>query len=243
MDSSNLPRPAVVLLVGGLGTRLRERLGDQTPKPLAPIGGHPFLWYLLRYVLEQGFDRVILATSHLSQAFCAELQRYAPAGMEVKFSVEDSPRGTGGALIEALPLIDTDPFVVLNGDSFVRAPILEMVEQHCRCEAVGTIALVPVHDCGRFGTVDVTGDDAISAFREKTGLSRPGWINAGVYVLSKRALDPILSADVSSIEREVFPRWIGNGLQGFRVDSPFIDIGVPDSYDSAEAFFRACEYV
>src|SRR5215213_8134906 len=95
--------PDALVLVGGLGTRLRERLGDATPKPLAPINGRPFLWYLLRDLAGQGVRRVTLATSHLSEAFQRDLERFAPPGLEVAFSFERSPRGTGGAVVEALP--------------------------------------------------------------------------------------------------------------------------------------------
>jgi len=242
MEPSESHCPDVVLLVGGLGTRLRAALGEGTPKPLAIIRGRPFLWYLLRYVSEQQLHRITLATAHLSEAFQTEFQSYAPDGMDIRFSFEASPRGTGGAVVEALPAVETEPFVVMNGDSFVRAPLKQMLESHLKSGAVATLALVKVPDTARFGTVAVEPDGVITAFREKTGLQEPGWINAGVYLLSRRAIEPVLKLETSSIEKDVFPLWVGNGLHGFKVDSPFIDIGLPETYEAAGAFFEECGY-
>ena len=234
--------PDVVLLVGGLGTRLRAALGEGTPKPLAVIRGRPFLWYLLKFISEQEFDSVALATAHLSEAFQTELHRYVPAGMNVRFSFEASPRGTGGAIVEALAIVDSEPFIVMNGDSFVFAPLAEMVAAHRKSGALATLALVEVEDSGRFGTVLVEDDNTISAFLEKTGLSEPGWINAGIYILSKEALAPVIDLEVSSIERDIFATLVGTKLQGFKVKSPFIDIGLPETYEAAGKFFEEIGY-
>jgi NDP-sugar pyrophosphorylase family protein len=234
--------PDVVLLVGGLGTRLRSALGEGTPKSLALINGRPFLWYLLRYISDQGFDRVKLATAHLSEAFKSEFQSYVPEGMDIRFSFEESPRGTGGALVQALPIVETEPFIAMNGDGFVHVPLKEMVEYHRTQGAVATLALVEVEDMARFGTVLTRPDGTIEAFREKTGLSEHGWISAGVYVLSKEAFEPVKAMETSSIEKDVFPYWVDKGLYGFKVQSPFIDIGLPDTYAAAGKFFEDCGY-
>jgi len=243
MQSPEINRPDVVLLVGGLGTRLRATLGESTPKALAQINGHPFLWYLLRYISEEGFHSVKLATAHLSESFQTEFGTYVPDGMTVKFSFEASPRGTGGAVVEALSIVETEPFIAMNGDSFVHAPLREMVEAHLASGAVATLALVEVENSARFGTVIVDESGQITAFREKTGLEVPGWINAGIYVLSKEAMSPVSDADVSSIEKDVFPTWVGRGLHGFKVVSPFIDIGLPETYEAAGQFFKECGYL
>jgi NDP-sugar pyrophosphorylase family protein len=196
----------------------------------------------LKYVSDQGFLSVKLATAHLSDAFQTELHNYVPDGMDVKFSFEASPRGTGGAIVEALPIVESDPFVAMNGDSFVFAPLAEMVRTHKESGALATLALVEVEDSGRFGTVEVESDGIITAFLEKTGLAVPGWINAGIYVLSKEALTPVLDVDVSSIERDIFPKLVGKNLRGFKVKSPFIDIGLPETYEAAGNFFEEIGY-
>ena len=242
MVSGKYCDPEVLLLVGGLGTRLKSVIGDNTPKALALVNGRPFLWYLLHRIGEEGFERVTLATAHLSASFQEDLQHYAPDGMEIQFSFESSPRGTGGAIVEALSVIKTDPFFAMNGDVFVKAPMKEMLAQHVASGALATLALVQVDDVARFGTVEVDDEGAVLAFKEKTGLHEKGWISAGLYVLSREALDGILDRETSSIERDVFPHLVGKGLRGFKVDSPFIDIGLPETYEAASKFLVDCGY-
>ncbi len=230
----------VVLLVGGLGTRLRSVLGENTPKALAQINGKPFLFYLMRYLSDQGFNQVKLATAHLSESFQDEFKTYVPDGMDVGFSFEKSPRGTGGAIVEALGVVQSEPFFVMNGDSFVFVPLREMLEKHKASGAIASVALVEVPNSDRFGTVLTDADDNVTAFQEKTGIQVPGWINAGIYILSKEAMGPVIDQETSSVERDVFPHWVGNGLRGFKVKSPFIDIGLPETYESAGQFFVEC---
>jgi NDP-sugar pyrophosphorylase family protein len=232
----------VMLLVGGLGTRLRSVIGEHTPKPLALVRGRPFLWYLLRTVADQGFRHVILATSHLSESFQTDLQSYVPDGLDVRFSFETSPRGTGGAIVEGLPTVNTDPFIVMNGDSFIKVSLDAMLKAHHAAGAVATVALLEVPNVARYGTVLAEKDGSITAFQEKSGLEEPGWINGGVYVLSKAALDPVATEQTSSIEKDVFPYWVGKGLHSFKVQSPFIDIGLPETYEAAGRFFEDCGY-
>ena len=232
----------VVLLVGGLGTRLRSVLGDDTPKALALIKGRPFLWYLLKRLAEQGFTQITLATAHLSETFQTDLQRYVPEGLSVQFSFESSPRGTGGAILESLAVISSSPFVAMNGDVFVKVPLRDMIQFHNDSGSVATLALVEVDDVARFGTVEMDDVGGITAFKEKTGEHIPGWISAGVYVLSHQALTHVLDKDVCSIEKDVFPAWAGRGLKGFRVDSPFIDIGLPETYEAATSFLEGLGY-
>ncbi len=237
MTPAHQSPPQAVVLVGGLGTRLKTVLGEQTPKALAEINGRPFLWYLFRYLQGQEINSVVLATAHLSEAIRLDSGRFVPDGVHVEFSLEQSPRGTGGAVVEALPLIQSDPFLVMNGDSFVDVPLGAMIAEHSRQKAIATIGLVEVEDCARFGTVASEENGTITAFTEKQGIAAPGWINSGVYVLSKGALTSILNREVSSIERDIFPSLVGHGLRGFKVSAPFIDIGVPESYEAAGRFF------
>ena len=242
MDSTSNSPLDVVLLVGGLGTRLRSVLGDSTPKALALIKGRPFLWYLLHHIAAQGFDQVTLATAHLSDSFKEDLQSYVPEGMTIQFSFEASPRGTGGAIVQAYGVVQSSPFIAMNGDVFVKVPLQQMVEEHQRTGAKATLAIVEVDNVARFGTVRADDDHQIEAFLEKTGIESPGWISAGVYVLSAEALSEIMEMEVSSIERDVFPKLVGNGLYAFPVISPFIDIGLPETLEAAGKFFEECGY-
>jgi D-glycero-alpha-D-manno-heptose 1-phosphate guanylyltransferase len=225
------------ILAGGLGTRLRSVLPD-TPKAMAPIAGAPFLNHLLDKVALSGVTRTVLCTGHLAgQIEVAIGGSYR--GMEMAYSREDRPMGTGGAVRLALPLLDTSRVLVLNGDSFCDFDSAAHLDRHESANAQGTLVLARVDDCSRYGSVTLGADDAVSLFQEKGAQKGAGWINAGVYLLERRVLEGIPEGREVSLERETFPRLVGNGLYGFRMASGgFIDIGTPDSYAQAQAFFQ-----
>ncbi len=225
------------VLAGGLGTRLRPALEDLA-KVLAPTGGRPFLAYLLDQVAAAGIRRVVLCTGYLGEQVREAFgDRHGP--LQLHYSRESSPLGTAGALRLAMPLLDGDPVLVLNGDSYCGAALEEFVSWHrtAASDSPGSLLLAWVNDSSRFGAIEVDDSGVISSLREKTGQPTPGWINAGVYLLSQRLLASIPKGGAVSIERDVFPAWVGRGLRGYRVRAPFIDIGTPDSYAQVEAFF------
>lgn len=227
-----------LILVGGLGTRLRSVLRPDVPKPLAPVAGRPFLFYVLQFLAGQGVQRVILAIGFLGQVFEESLKMGMPAGMEIAFSEESEPLGTAGAVRQARPLLTTDPVMVLNGDSICLADLAPMLISHRAKNAKTSILLAWVNDRQRFGAVQIGPDGQIIKFGEKTPASGPGLINAGIYLLSQRALDELPDQVPCSLEYEVFPRWIGAGLYGMPAEAPFLDIGTPPSYTAAEQFFK-----
>ncbi|MGZ3420129.1 MAG: nucleotidyltransferase family protein [Polyangiales bacterium] len=222
-----------LVLCGGLGTRLRSVLADR-PKILAPIAGKPFAHYLLGYLRGQGVERIVLCTGHGAdqvEAYCGDGSAW---GVRLAYSREQSPLGTGGAVKLAEPHIESDPFIVINGDSFLKLDVRRMLELHRLRSARISMALVNVPDRARFGAVELDGSGAISAFGEK-GHAGPGPINAGVYVIDRSVLASIASGVSVSIEREVFPQFAGAGLYGVEVPGNFVDIGTPESYAEAEA--------
>jgi D-glycero-alpha-D-manno-heptose 1-phosphate guanylyltransferase len=227
-----------LILVGGLGTRLRSVLPHDVPKPLAPIGGRPFLWYLLQFLVDQGINHVVLATGFLSQALEQARHEVIPPGMEIAFSEESEPLGTAGAIRRARGLLATDPVLILNGDSICLAAISPMLSAHRKKNAKASIMLTWISDARRFGTVQLGADGQISSFGEKIAHEGPGLINAGVYLISQRALDDLPDKVPCSLEYDVFPRLIGPEFYGFVSKAPFIDIGTPQSYAAAEEFFR-----
>lgn len=154
--------------------------------------------------------------------------------------------GTGGAVRLALPLLDASRALVLNGDSFCDFDAAAHLARHESAKAQGTLVLARVDDCSRYGSVTLGEDDSVSLFREKGAIESGesggggGWINAGVYLLERPILESIPSGREVSLERETFPGLIGKGLFGFRMASGgFIDIGTPDSYAQAQAFFQS----
>jgi histidinol-phosphate phosphatase family protein len=227
---------SAVILAGGLGKRLRPVLPDR-PKALAPIGARVFLSYLLDQIAEAGMPKAVLCTGFLGEQVGAALgDRYR--GLRLLYSREPEPLGTAGALRLALPLLESDPVLVLNGDSFCRLDISAFYACHLARRAKATIALVQVPDVSRFGAVNFSDDGCIRGFGEKSKQGA-GWINAGIYLLSRKLLEAIPAGRAVSLERQVFPAWVGKGLYGYPGGQSFIDIGTPDSYREAASFLSS----
>ncbi len=223
------------ILAGGLGTRLRATVADR-PKVLATVGGRPFLAYLLDQFAAAGLRRVVLCTGYLGDRV-EEAFGKTYKGLELKYSREDTPLGTAGGLRLAAPLFEGDMVLVANGDSFCQVDLNAFVSWHVARRARGSLVLARVPNTSRFGRVDLGADETVLGFAEKEGSSGPGWINAGLYLLSKPLILQLPKGSVMSLEREVFPRWFGSGFHGYRSGARFIDIGTPDSYRESERFF------
>jgi D-glycero-alpha-D-manno-heptose 1-phosphate guanylyltransferase len=230
----NLKDVTALILVGGLGTRLKAVIGEDTPKPLALISGEPFLKHLLLWLSKQGVKNVVLATGHLAESFEDTIAGYCPIGMSVSFSRETEPLGTGGAIKNALPHLNSDPILVMNGDSVASVSLAELISNHG--DGYASMALIEVPDAARFGTVDVDRDGLVSSYREKKGLPNPGYINAGFYLLSQNFLADLPNGRFS-LEQDIFPNVIPKGIKTVSFEGDFIDIGTPESYASAADFF------
>jgi NDP-sugar pyrophosphorylase family protein len=157
--------------------------------------------------------------------------------LTLKYSEELQPLGTGGALRQALPLCFSDPILVLNGDSFIDADLGGFFEWFYENDLETAMLLTLVHDASRFGRVVVREDGLIMRFEEKSGHHDAGLINAGVYILKKDVILSIPAGKSFSLERQLFPRFMGKSLYGYLTMGRFIDIGTPESYLSAEEFF------
>lgn len=226
-----------IVLVGGLGTRLRTVVAG-LPKPLAPVAGRPFLAYLLDQLAGSGLRRVILATG-----FLAEMVEQAIgtrwAGMEVTYSRETEPLGTGGAIRLAASLMQGDGVHVANGDTFLRFDPRALEAIVHSTDAKLGLALAKVDDVARYGAVEVRGNRVV-AFSEKGGHG-PGLINAGSYFMTASALDDLpRGSGAFSFESQVLlPSAAANQLAAFQDTRDFIDIGVPDDYARAQCLFDA----
>ncbi len=220
------------ILVGGLGTRLRPVLSD-TPKVLAPVGGRPFLTYLLDPLSAAGVRKVVLCTGYLAeQVHSAVGERYGD--LQILYSQENQPVGTGGALRLALPLLESDPVLVMNGDSYCDLDLPAFLAWHRQRDSLASLALVHLQDTARFGRVSFEAGGAIISFGEKESKGS-GWINAGVYLLSQRLLNTIPQDRNVSMEYDIFPKFVGKGLFGYPEGRRFLDIGTPVSYAEAES--------
>jgi D-glycero-alpha-D-manno-heptose 1-phosphate guanylyltransferase len=224
-----------VILAGGRGTRLRGVVADR-PKVVAPVGGRPFLTHLFDRLDAVGLREVVLCTGYLAQQIVA-LFGDSYRGLRLGYSREAAPLGTGGAIRLALCQTQSDPVLVLNGDSYCDVDIRDLWRSHHMHPAVATLTLVEVPDTGRYGRVHLDDGGRVVAFEEKGGVPGPGWINAGVYLLSRRFLAEIPAARPLSLEQEIFPAWAGRGLYGYPCGARLLDIGTPDAYAEADKFF------
>jgi D-glycero-alpha-D-manno-heptose 1-phosphate guanylyltransferase len=223
-----------VVLAGGLGTRLRPVLADR-PKFLAPVGDRAIGARVLDTLADAGLGRAVLCTGYLADQVAAHFgRRYR--SIDLRYSPEPSPIGTGGALRAALPLVESDPVLVLNGDSVCGLDYTDLWAWY-RPRAGSAIVVAPVADVGAFGGVRLGPDDRVEGFVEKGGAG-PGLVNAGVYLLERARLASIPADRPVSLEREMFPAWVAEGLRGYRAESGFLDVGTPERLTLAERAFQ-----
>jgi D-glycero-alpha-D-manno-heptose 1-phosphate guanylyltransferase len=224
------------ILAGGLGTRLRSVVADR-PKVLAPVNGCPYITLLLAQLAQAEVRRVVLLVGHRADLIRAALGSHY-RGMRLLYSEEPTPLGTGGAVRHALPMLTARRVLLLNGDSFCEWDRALLDDGPAR------LAVARVPDVSRFGEVTLADDRRILAFGEKSGGSRLGWINAGVYSIPRAQLTTLPDVRSLSLERDVFPGWVRQGLlYGHPLGGGFLDIGTPESFAQAGAFFREASYV
>lgn len=227
--------PTVAILAGGLGTRLRSVVNDR-PKVLAEISGRPFLSYWLETLAVQGFRDVVICAGYLADQVEQCLgNSFGP--LKLSYSVEAQPLGTGGALRLAESKLNSQAVMVLNGDSFCEVDLAAFWKAHLERRLPASLVLRYEQDTRRFGRVTLGSDGRLENFLEKSDLVRPGWINAGIYLLPKEWITRIPPAQPVSLERDLLPRWLGEGIHGFPSAGRFIDIGTPESFARASEFF------
>lgn len=221
-----------VILAGGLATRLGGA-ASSVPKVLQPVAERPFIEHTIWNLRRHGVTRFVLAVGHLHAEVEHALGDGGRLGVEIVYSREESPLGTGGALKRALRLCGSGVALALNGDTLFDFNYLDLVAAHSRSDAQITMALRDVSDSGRYGSVTLTGDK-VTGFAEKSGEGT--LVNGGVYAISTTALDRF-SDGPFSLEVDAIPALVEEGAVGGRVyDGPFIDIGTPASLELARSF-------
>ncbi len=228
-----------IVLAGGRGTRLSSVVSDR-PKVLADVGGRPFIAYLLDLLQGAGVRRTVLSVGYMADLVedCIGTRH---GSMEIAYSREEQPLGTGGGVQLATRLVRSDPVIALNGDSYCHLDVPSLVQFHSERGSHGTLSLFHVSDTSRYGRVKLDDAQQVIGFQEKmTG--KPGYINAGIYLLSQALLQSIPGGRAVSLEHDIFPSWAGGGLYGFECPGPFLDIGTPESYSQAEAFFAGLRH-
>jgi mannose-1-phosphate guanylyltransferase len=212
-------------------------LTANVPKPALTLVDRPFLAYMIEWLASHGVTEVVLACGFLPDVLQAALaDEEERAGVRIRYVAEPEPLGTAGAIrfaADALGEELEDRFLALNGDVLTDLDLSALLRAHEGWDAAATIGLHPVQDSSAFGLVQSDEGGAVLEFLEKTGERKPGEVNAGMYVLQRSALDLIAPGENVSIERDVFPRLVGNGLHGLLLDGYWVDIGTPERYRQA----------
>ena len=229
-----------IILAGGLGTRLRKVI-KYIPKPMADINSKPFLEYLLLYLEKQGIERVILAVAYKWEV----IKKYFGGkynDIEILYSIEDHPLGTGGAIRQAIDFAEGEDVFVFNGDTFFNIDLNKFFEFHKSKNSNLSLALRYVGNTDRYGIVKIDENFRIVAFLEKK-LADEGLINAGNYLINKKFFLSFNLPRKFSFERDFLEKYYKTySFYGFPFEAYFIDIGIPDDYERAKKDFRRFEY-
>ena len=219
-----------LILVGGHGTRLRP-VTLTLPKPVIPLVDRPFIRYMIDWLGRHGVDEVVMACGFLPDQMRATLGDEVPGGPRLRYVEEPEPRGTAGAIKFAAEMLD-DRFFALNGDSLTDLDLTALMDKHVASGAKATLGVHPVADVTGLGLVSSADDGAIVEFLEKPDPAEvtTNEVSAGMYVIEKEVLDLVPPDQDVSIEREVWPRLVGDGLYSERLDGYWMDIGTPDRY-------------
>jgi D-glycero-alpha-D-manno-heptose 1-phosphate guanylyltransferase len=217
----------VIILAGGFGTRLSAVVKD-LPKPMANINGKQFLHYIFKALQQQNISTIILSVGYKHEIIQDYFQdNYL--GIAIKYAIEEEPLGTGGAIKHAFRLVDDDAFV-LNGDTFFDVYLSKLKNDKSDL----FIALKPMKNFDRYGTVELNTAKRIISFNEKKHC-KSGLINGGVYYLRKSLFDKIHAPTKFSFEKDILEKHVLDlHFDGIIFDSYFIDIGIPEDYEKAQ---------
>lgn len=222
-----------------MGTRLQSVVSD-VPKCMAPVAGHPFLYYLFTSLTEAGFRHIILALGYKHEII-EEWIRANPFPVRISTVIEETPLGTGGAVKLALSQATTDEVFILNGDTFFGVNYPEMQDLHKQTHASATVALKKMEKFDRYGVVDIEPQtNRILCFNEKQ-YCESGLINGGIYLINRHELKNF--PDKFSLEKDFFETAVHTStLSGYISEGYFIDIGIPEDYERAQSDFKDGKY-
>ena len=231
-----------VILAGGLGTRLKSVVADK-PKVLSPVAGKPFLYYIIEYLQKQGVDKYIFALGYLSEQVIVFLKENY-LHLEYQCTIEETPLGTGGGIKKAIQLATEENVLIVNADTFFEMNVQQLFSFHIASKAHCTVSLKLMKNFDRYGSVELEKETQnIISFKEKTFIQE-GYINAGYLVLNKnyfvlttKNLPAIFSFEKDFLEKNVDAMLI----KGFPYDGYFIDIGIPEDFNTAQEVFKNFE--
>lgn len=217
-----------IILAGGMGTRLKEVVNN-VPKPMAPVGDRPFLEYQVLQLVRWNVRDIILSVGYkrdVIKAYFGDGDRW---GARIRYSEEDTPLGTGGAIREAARLVTGENVLVLNGDSYFNLNFEAFHSFHENKKAALSLALVELHDTGRYGRVDIDKEFRILKFQEKL-VNEAGFINSGIYLVNTGVLTMLPGDGPASFEKDMLLKCQQLNMFGMPQTGFFVDIGIPEDY-------------
>jgi D-glycero-alpha-D-manno-heptose 1-phosphate guanylyltransferase len=221
-----------IILAGGLGTRLRSVVPD-LPKCMAPINGIPFISYLIDHLNKEGITNFVFSLGYKSEAFISLIEEKLPM-KNFTVVIEDEPLGTGGAIKLACEKVKNENVIALNGDSLFKVNLKALMNFHLTNKANCTLALKPMKNFDRYGSVEVDTSNKIMSFKEKKFVEY-GNINGGVYAINIPSFIQLPLTSKFSMEQDYLEKYTKEGFfNGFIQDNYFIDIGIPEDYARAQ---------
>jgi mannose-1-phosphate guanylyltransferase len=235
-DTGSAEGTDAVILVGGLGTRLRP-LTLSAPKPMLPTAGVPFLTHLIGRIRDAGISHIVLGTSYRAEVFSSYFGDGARWGVQLDYVVETEPLGTGGGIRNVLSALRGDTQVIFNGDVLSGVDLRALLRTHSASGADATLYLTRVEDPRAFGCVPTDAGGRVTAFLEKDPNPVSDQINAGTYVFSRAVLEAIPAGRPVSVERETFPDLLAAGahLCGYVDTAYWRDLGTPADFVAGSA--------
>ncbi len=226
----------VVILCGGLGKRLRSVVGN-SQKVMAQVGDKPFLDLILAYLKKQGFRRIILCTGFQGD-LVKKYYMQNSQGLDIIFSPEKKPLGTGGAIKNAVKKIKSKLFIAMNGDSFCPLNMKTFIQFHQKHHALATIAVFKLKKNVDSGSITMDRQKNIVRFDEKKATAGEQFVNAGMYCFDHAIFKYLPNNKEFSMEYDGFPALVGNSFYGFPTKEEFLDIGTPERYDKAQKLLK-----
>ena len=222
-----------IILAGGFGTRLQGVVKD-LPKPMVPVNGRPFLTYVLDYLIDYEYERVVLSVGYLHEKivdyFGGQYKTLA-----IDYAVETEPLGTGGGILFALSRCTTDNVLVINGDTMFKVDLTAFERFHQEKEGLLSIVLREVEDVARYGSVTTGNNDTIILFSEKGVTSGRGFINGGVYLIQQKLFEKYPMEGKFSFEKDLMEKlYKHEQFYALPSNGYFIDIGIPEDYARAQ---------
>jgi len=224
-----------IILAGGKGTRLRDVVAD-VPKPMAPVCGKPFLYYLFKWINKYTVSKLIISAGYKSGSIVKHFGN-SIFNIPLEYVIEEKPLGTGGAVKYALQQTSGNDILIINGDTYFPIDLTKFLSFHIKSKSLFTIALKRMHDFDRYGTVECR-DNTICRFNEKK-FCKDGLINGGIYLANRQFIESWKLPGEFSLEKEILEKKAGtSAIKGFIFNDLFIDIGIPEDYHRAELVLK-----